>query len=68
LIGCGSSGRAGTWQRCTIDEYRADLIVLCGVLEIDQPVVIGHSLGAATVLRATTVSCSRRVLQRRQAW
>ena len=52
LLGCGASGAAGTWQRCTIDEYAADLTALCDVLELDRPVVLGHSLGAAIALRA----------------
>jgi sigma-B regulation protein RsbQ len=52
LVGCGASGRADTWERCTIDEYGADLIALCDRLGIDRPVVIGHSLGAAAVLSA----------------
>lgn len=52
LLGCGVSDRPDTWQRCTIDEYGADLIALCDVLDIERPVVIGHSLGAAAVLSA----------------
>lgn len=52
LIGCGASASAETWERCTIDEYGADLIALCDALDIDRPVVIGHSLGGATTLRA----------------
>lgn len=52
LIGCGASAGAATWERCTIDEYAADLIALCDALDIDRPVVIGHSLGGATALRA----------------
>lgn len=52
LLGCGASGRARSWQRCTIDEYAADLVALCDQLEIDRPAVVGHSLGAAIILRA----------------
>lgn len=52
LLGCGASGGAETWQRCTIDEYAADLTALCDALDIDRPVVIGHTLGAAITLRA----------------
>jgi sigma-B regulation protein RsbQ len=52
LLGCGLSERPDTWQRCTIDEYGADLTAVCDVLGIERPVVIGHSLGAAAVLSA----------------
>jgi pimeloyl-ACP methyl ester carboxylesterase len=48
LLGCGASGWADSWKRCTIDEYGADLTALCDRLDIDRPVVIGHSLGAPT--------------------
>lgn len=34
LLGCGASGAADTWERCTIDEYGADLTALCDVLEM----------------------------------
>lgn len=52
LVGCGASGGADTWKRCTIDEYGADLTALCEVLDIEQPVVVGHSLGAGAILSA----------------
>ena len=52
LVGCGASSGAGTWERCTIDEYGADLVALCDALDIEHPVVIGHSLGGGTTLRA----------------
>lgn len=52
LVGCGVSGIAHTWKRCTIDEYGADLIALCDTLGIDRPVVVGHSLGAGAILNA----------------
>ncbi|MBV8345991.1 MAG: alpha/beta hydrolase, partial [Mycolicibacterium sp.] len=35
-----------------IDEYGADLVALCGRLDIDRPIGIGHSLGSAVILRA----------------
>jgi pimeloyl-ACP methyl ester carboxylesterase len=35
----------GSWERCTIDEYAADLVDLCDACGLDEPVVIGHSLG-----------------------
>lgn len=59
LLGCGASGAAGTWERCTIDEYAADLTALCDVLGLDAPVAIGHSLGAAVILRAALASPGR---------
>jgi sigma-B regulation protein RsbQ len=52
LLGCGASAGPPGWQRCTIDEYAADLTALCDALGIDRPVVIGHSLGAAVALTA----------------
>jgi sigma-B regulation protein RsbQ len=52
LLGCGASGAADGWERCTIDEYGADLTALCDVLEVDRPVVLGHSLGGAIILSA----------------
>jgi sigma-B regulation protein RsbQ len=59
LLGCGASAAAGTWLRCTIDEYAADLAALCDLLEIRKPVVIGHSLGAAIILSAALADASR---------
>jgi sigma-B regulation protein RsbQ len=59
LLGCGVSGSADTWKRCTIDEYGADLTALCDLLHIDQPVVIGHSLGAAAILSAALTTPGR---------
>jgi sigma-B regulation protein RsbQ len=59
LLGCGASGRAHTWERCTISEYGADLTALCDVLNIDRPVVLGHSLGAATTLSAALANPGR---------
>lgn len=59
LVGCGASGRADTWERCTIKEYGADLTALCEALGIDRPVVLGHSLGAAIALSATLADPGR---------
>lgn len=53
LLGCGASGHADTWQRCTIDEYGADLVALCDALDLHRPVVVAHSLGGAAALSAT---------------
>ena len=52
LVGCGASGRPATWERCTIDEYAADLVAICDELRLEAPIGIGHSLGGATVLQA----------------
>ena len=52
LLGCGASGGAATWERCTIDEYAADLVAVCDELGLAAPVAIGHSLGGATALQA----------------
>jgi sigma-B regulation protein RsbQ len=52
LVGCGMSANASTWERCTIDEYAADLVALCDLCDLERPIVIGHSLGGATALRA----------------
>ena len=52
LAGCGASERPATWQRCTIDEYGADLTALCDRRGMERPVVIGHSLGGAIALSA----------------
>jgi sigma-B regulation protein RsbQ len=59
LLGCGASAGAGSWTRCTIDEYAADLAALCDMLEIRRPVAIGHSLGAAIILSAALTDPSR---------
>ena len=59
LAGCGASGAAGTWERCTIGEYGADLAALCDVLGLDRPVAVGHSLGAAIVLSAALADPGR---------
>jgi sigma-B regulation protein RsbQ len=59
LLGCGASGGADTWERCTINEYSADLITLCEALELDRPVAIGHSLGGAIILRAALAKPDR---------
>lgn len=59
LLGCGASGGADTWQRCTIDEYAADLTALCDMLDLDRPVAVGHSLGGAIILSAALADPSR---------
>jgi len=59
LLGCGASGAADTWERCTIDEYGADLTAVCDLLDIDRPVVLGHSVGAATILSAALATPRR---------
>jgi sigma-B regulation protein RsbQ len=59
LLGCGASAGAGSWPRCTIDEYAADLAALCDALEIARPVGIGHSLGGAVVLSAALADPGR---------
>ena len=35
LVGCGASGGAATWERCTIDEYAADLVAICDQLGLE---------------------------------
>jgi len=52
VVGCGDSGGAGSWERCTIAEYAADLVAICDELQLAAPVAIGHSLGGAIVLEA----------------
>jgi sigma-B regulation protein RsbQ len=59
LLGCGASGAAGKWERCTIDEYGADLTALCDVLDLDRPVMLGHSLGGAVILSAALANPGR---------
>lgn len=59
LPGCGASESPGGWERCTIDEYGADLTALCDLLELGQPVVVGHSLGAATAISAALAAPGR---------
>lgn len=52
LVGCGESSAPPAWQRCTIDEYAADVAAVCDKLGLASPVLVGHSLGGATSLRA----------------
>ena len=52
LAGCGASSGPDTWERCTIDEYAADLLAVCDHAGGPPPVAVGHSLGGGTVLRA----------------
>jgi sigma-B regulation protein RsbQ len=59
LLGCGESGRAASWQRCTIEEYGADLAELCDLLNLHRPVMVGHSLGAACLLNAALANPGR---------
>ncbi len=35
LLGCGASGGVDSWDRCSIDEYGADLTALCDTLDLD---------------------------------
>jgi pimeloyl-ACP methyl ester carboxylesterase len=53
LLGCGESARPATWQRCTIDQYTADVVAICNVLNLHQPALVGHSLGGAIALAAS---------------
>jgi pimeloyl-ACP methyl ester carboxylesterase len=53
LLGCGASARPTTWQRCTIDQYAADIVAICNVLNLQQPALVGHSLGGAIALAAS---------------
>lgn len=59
LLGCGASAGAQRWQRCTIEEYGADLAALCDELDLHRPVVIGHSLGGAIALDAALATPDR---------
>jgi sigma-B regulation protein RsbQ len=52
LLGCGSSSGPTSWERCTIEEYAADVLALCQAFELDHPAIIGHSLGGAITLSA----------------
>jgi sigma-B regulation protein RsbQ len=52
LAGCGASEPPASSARCAIDEYAADLVAVCGALDLDRPVAIGHSLGAGTAITA----------------
>jgi sigma-B regulation protein RsbQ len=51
LPGCGGSEPPPTWERSTIPELAADLAHLLHELSITQPVLVGHSLGAAIALQ-----------------
>ncbi len=51
LPGCGASEPPPTWQRSTIAELALDVAALFSALTIADPVVIGHSLGAAIALQ-----------------
>ena len=55
LVGCGASASGDTWERCTIGQYAEDLLAICEALGLVRPVLIGHSLGGATVLEAALI-------------
>lgn len=59
LVGCGGSSRPASWPRCTIAEYAADVAAICAELQLDDPVVIGHSLGGGSALQAALDGPSR---------
>lgn len=59
LAGCGDSANADASQRCTIDEYAADLIAVCGTLDLERPVIVGHSLGGAIAMTAALADPGR---------
>jgi sigma-B regulation protein RsbQ len=59
LAGCGDSENPDSPQRCSIDEYGADLAALCDTLDLGRPVVLGHSLGAGAVLSAALENPAR---------
>ncbi len=51
LPGCGASGRPTTSARCTIDHYARDVANVIDALDLERPVLVGHSLGGGTALR-----------------
>ena len=51
LPGCGASGRPTASARCTVDHYARDVANVIGALDLERPVLVGHSLGGGTVLR-----------------
>src|SRR5215472_16709666 len=51
LLGCGTSGRPASWERCTGSAYARDVAALIEDLELDRPVLVGHSLGAGIGIR-----------------
>ncbi|HEX7353755.1 MAG TPA: alpha/beta hydrolase [Mycobacteriales bacterium] len=59
LLGCGASDRPPSWERCTIEEYAADLAAICDELGLERPVAVGHSLGAAIALAAALAEPGR---------
>ncbi len=50
LRGRGGTGRARAGEY-TLDDYAADLAAVLTALELDSPVLVGHSLGARIVAR-----------------
>jgi pimeloyl-ACP methyl ester carboxylesterase len=53
LPGCGASEAPPAWERVTIAELATDVAALLRARAIAEPVVIGHSLGAAIALQLT---------------
>jgi pimeloyl-ACP methyl ester carboxylesterase len=51
LPGCGDSQPPATWERSTIQELALDLVELVRATSISDPVLVGHSLGAAIALQ-----------------
>jgi sigma-B regulation protein RsbQ len=51
LPGCGRSEAPARWERSTIQELALDLVALLQALSIADPVIVGHSLGAAIALQ-----------------
>src|SRR5262245_28856 len=62
IVACDLRGHGqtpGRPQECTIENFGGDVAALVSVLELEKPILIGHSMGCRVVLEAARVAPER---------
>jgi pimeloyl-ACP methyl ester carboxylesterase len=62
VVACDLRGHGqtpGRPQECTIENFGGDVAALVSVLELEKPILIGHSMGCRVILEAARVAPER---------